>query len=873
MPTVLSKPALDDGWTSAQLGRHPDSLDLLFLELPHIASETDAKANAYDYAVDVLSPYGSQFGYNDISTVLSNLTPGNCTTARAQAVSYGRELRSCSHDIRYLQGDSFQDHEGNTFGLFDLSEDPSQRAWDIARFRINASIDPNICAPEGVKIDRDPLAFSYCLDLPQTKFMNDLDDTSFAESALVPRHTLFSPRMKHAVLDTSDNGKSTFGGDLDILRDQETFAKTFPLQTFSGKDAKQVSTILDDFVNECQLQVFFQLLRLDYVGTSDRADVATIQSVTSKLRDLSMHARDQKTLVSESPSVLFNGFLTLTSQLPPETSSWGMSLAHQYYSALTPECRKEIEISSDYKLPDPATLQTKNLQLSALRTIRSAAVAAHERDEKDFSKAMKFHAQYGGGRKTVNTFIQSSKSPLPPAPKNPPRTSGLDTLAAAANVIVNPPQPSPPTAQSFHSPAERTIQKYTPGTARPGVVLDPTGKFPVNPTTGYQSKYSTDFTGCLGCGESSHNHFRECPHRNVPATKQVFFKELYAHIPKLRIASEQRQAARDGTPAPVQPSPQQVPAQAPAQTAGSMVQHAQYPPIQPQTAWYPSYPTAYPNPYSPSGIPLPPVPPPLNSHGYSPYPPATKKTRFLVSKTRSHSYSGAQSKPAMPIAIDNGFPSLTLSIGSSNGDSVELTGLLDTCGSLNTGLDKFHFYIASKYPDLVDDLRHFNASDPFEPIKLEGAVTNPDSFDASAHGLLTAVIRYRTSYRTTDDSAVFISFALGPNVSVNTIIGLPSLSAFRMNIDLHSFTAYSPVINRSFELARSCGRLGLPDNTKFTIPDLQQLHESRPQSISPSLVAIDDHSQGYFRRSVVPSSLRRTDTTPALDTPPALDTH
>ena len=71
------------------------------------------------------------------------------------------------------------------------------------------------------------------------------------------------------------------------------------------------------------------------------------------------------------------------------------------------------------------------------------------------------------------------------------------------------------------------------------------------------------------------------------------------------------------------------------------------------------------------------------------------------------------------------------SICSSNGDSVEFTGLLDTCGSLNTGLDKFHFYIASKYLDLVDDIRHFNASDPFEPVKLEGAVTNPDSLDAS----------------------------------------------------------------------------------------------------------------------------------------------
>jgi hypothetical protein len=162
-----------------------------------------------------------------------------------------------------------------------------------------------------------------------------------------------------------------------------------------------------------------------------------------------------------------------------------------------------------------------------------------------------------------------------------------------------------------------------------------------------------------------------------------------------------------------------------------------------------------------------------------------KKTRFFVQQVKCHSQrSSLLHLPPMPINIDNGFPNLTLNLGVHQLRQVELTRLFDTCGSLNTGLLSFHLYIASQHPDVVHTLRFFNSEDPFEPIKLEGAVSDPTAYDASRHGLLTAVIQYKTPYTTSSGQHISLSIALGSEVSTNTIYGLPTLSAFEFIVDL-----------------------------------------------------------------------------------------
>lgn len=76
----------------------------------------------------------------------------------------------------------------------------------------------------------------------------------------------------------------------------------------------------------------------------------------------------------------------------------------------------------------------------------------------------------------------------------------------------------------------------------------------------------------------------------------------------------------------------------------------------------------------------------------------------------------------------------------------------------------------AKQPDLVAEYHSFDAANPLEPIKIGGAIRDPDNFDTAEHGKdtakhgnLTAVICYYTPYMDTSGSPITISFALlGP---------------------------------------------------------------------------------------------------------------
>ena len=166
---------------------------------------------------------------------------------------------------------------------------------------------------------------------------------------------------------------------------------------------------------------------------------------------------------------------------------------------------------------------------------------------------------------------------------------------------------------------------------------------------------------------------------------------------------------------------------------------------------------------------LPPGPPPVVL-----LPSSLKKARFCLLHAKSfstHLPAPVPVLPPMPIAIDNGLPHITFDLSASS-LFVELCGLMGTCGALNTGYFLFHLWLKSKRPDLVAEFVSFNDANPFEPIKLGGAIGDPSDFISSDHVAISppssGSIRHR--YHIT------LSFALRPDVTpVNTIFGLPML--------------------------------------------------------------------------------------------------
>jgi hypothetical protein len=197
--------------------------------------------------------------------------------------------------------------------------------------------------------------------------------------------------------------------------------------------------------------------------------------------------------------------------------------------------------------------------------------------------------------------------------------------------------------------------------------------------------------------------------------------------------------------------------------------------------------------------------------------PDPKRQNFFVQIVKSfptNISSGVAPLPPMPIAIDNGLPHITFALGTTT-DCPTLCGLMDTCGALNTGYLPFHQWLMSEHLATVADYISFDDTNPFEPVKLGGAIRDPDNFNSSSHGNLTAVIRYYTPYTDTTGNPITISFALGNDVTVNTIFGLPLLCALDCTISLGSNSLQSNALNLILPITRAATRHGLPPNCLF----------------------------------------------------------
>ena len=49
----------------------------------------------------------------------------------------------------------------------------------------------------------------------------------------------------------------------------------------------------------------------------------------------------------------------------------------------------------------------------------------------------------------------------------------------------------------------------------------------------YNSRYSSGFVGCLGCGSTDHR-FRQCPRNNERDIRDIFWQELWVQVPSTR---------------------------------------------------------------------------------------------------------------------------------------------------------------------------------------------------------------------------------------------------------------------------------------------------------------------------------------------------
>ena len=169
----------------------------------------------------------------------------------------------------------------------------------------------------------------------------------------------------------------------------------------------------------------------------------------------------------------------------------------------------------------------------------------------------------------------------------------------------------------------------------------------------------------------------------------------------------------------------------------------------------------------------------------------------------------------MPITIHNGLPCINLTLGPLEDlSAVNLTVLWGCCAALNSGNLQFNYWIMRQYRHLVSKFIMFDDKNPFEPINLSGVDTNPDNYNFDTHGQLTGIFRYVTPYHNQYNQPITISFGLGENIAINSIISW--LAILDMDIDLSVWI--TSIISHTFQsnLSITCRKstlgthLGIP---------------------------------------------------------------
>ena len=176
----------------------------------------------------------------------------------------------------------------------------------------------------------------------------------------------------------------------------------------------------------------------------------------------------------------------------------------------------------------------------------------------------------------------------------------------------------------------------------------------------------------------------------------------------------------------------------------------------------------------------------------------TKKARAEVSSSSlvliyNVLTSPTELKPHLDIPVFKCLPHFSFHVGKLDSDfHPQLFPAYDTCAALNCGYLPYHTAIAKAYPELVKDIKW--AGKEYAPIMLQGVVQD-ESQASNVTTALVAVIEYYTPYTTTGGCSTTLKIALGNDVAANIILGIATIKAAGLTLDLQDDVITSGVLD------------------------------------------------------------------------------
>ena len=525
---------------------------------------------------------------------------------------------------------------------------------------------------------------------------------------------------------------------------------------------KGIESTLKQMSHEIKFEAFCNEFRNDYVGEEDDDELLTqtVDKIREDLERIKMVYTNKSTgkIVYTSPETVFKKMNAFIELLPQDATGWSFCLPWLFFAALPNDLQEEMR-NQGFSRPPVATLITKKLQSRALSQCRDSAVKAFSRLQET--------------KKQVRAMVQSQNCRQSNAGIfNYMQT--LDEYGIEDEHSHYPNEQAQVLAYQQRSRAETTMynaynqrkkDEFLPEGFQQAVKTINGVTFPCHPNDPNKwSAFPTGFRGCYYCGATDHG-FTQCPRKHESDAVTVFHWNLHCHKPELWFKNKNRRATMSTQQqqhrqsqhvqfkAPladsIQSTPQQGTGRGRAAVKPAWMTRQQSNVIQQdQQEEDDNYATG---------------------DGYLPQGGNIRKQ--FVTIVQCHNI---REKRRMPISSQNELPHLDFGIGQAR-DAMTLSFLYDTGAAINTGYLPYHKKIMKEYPQVVESFEEFNGDNPFEPIKLMGAITNPAKYDREQHGILSAVIRYRTPYIMNNGNHFVLCFALGEDMSVNTILGVPGI--------------------------------------------------------------------------------------------------
>ena len=159
--------------------------------------------------------------------------------------------------------------------------------------------------------------------------------------------------------------------------------------------------------------------------------------------------------------------------------------------------------------------------------------------------------------------------------------------------------------------------------------------------------------------------------------------------------------------------------------------------------------------------------------------------------------------------------------------------LVETSVAMYSGNIAYHLWVMSECLEMVGEIIQCGGKSDYDVVKLLAALDLDTSQQPLEHENMTAVIMYHTPYLVNKREALFLSFALGNDVSLRYVLDLPTLLAIGGSINLVKGEIVCSEIDRTFALSLEPTDKGLPDgvvsdNSTPTIP------EGVPTNIKPN---------------------------------------